>query len=217
MFLLLQASTVAFDEIASLISNNCRSSALEVCWRDLPTPIHALVVCTAGPPIPARGATRTTASICPTSGQPLVSFLAHPPSCLVNPNQPRQGRATPALLQHALVATTLSTGLAEPQRTLKWRRRTFANVHPRRSLEGSVCLQPFNTWLSHRCSDVGKWQQNPCHAQRLRHAKARARIGPNFCVKRSQSRQALVANHTTQRRGEETTKRTGSSKKTTNK
>ena len=45
-----------------------------------------------------------------------------------------EGRATPALLQHALVATTLSAGLAKPQRTLKWRRRMFANVHPRRRL-----------------------------------------------------------------------------------
>ena len=88
MFLVFQASTAAFDESASPVSDNCRSSALEVCWRDLPTPIHALIVCTAGPPIPASGATRTTASICPTSGQPLRSFLAHPPSCLVNRNQP---------------------------------------------------------------------------------------------------------------------------------
>ena len=91
------------------------------------------------------------------------------------------------------------------------------NRKHRVGLEGSVCLQPITTWLRHNCSDVGKCQQNPCHAQGLRHAQARARIGPNIGAKRSQSRQARVDNHCTQRRREETTMRTELNKKTTNK
>ena len=70
MFFVFQAMTVAFDDIPSPFSNNFQRSALEVCWRDHSTPSHRLIVCTANPPIPAKGATRATASICPTSGQP---------------------------------------------------------------------------------------------------------------------------------------------------
>ena len=94
MFLVFQASTAAFDESASPVSDNCRSSALEVCWRDLPTPIHALIVCTAGPPIPVSVATRATASIGPKSGQ-----LPGASSQLPRDPQPAMTSATTCMFQ----------------------------------------------------------------------------------------------------------------------
>ena len=147
MFSVFQARTAAFDESASPVSNNFRGSTLEVCWRDHSTPIHRLIVCTAGPPIPARGAPRAAASICPTSA-PFPPGLPGASPQLPRDPQPAvtstttcmlqsfavEGRATPALLYHAQVAKKLSAGSAKPQRTLKWRRRSFANVDPRRRL-----------------------------------------------------------------------------------
>ena len=76
-----------------------------------------------------------------------------------------EGRTTPALPIHALEAKKLNDSSVKPQRTLKWRRRTFTNVHPRKRLpieniacasRGQCVCNQSNTWRSHHCSAVGK-------------------------------------------------------------
>ena len=104
-----RARTAAFDESASPVSNNFRGSALEVCWRDHSTPIHRLIVCTSGPPIPVRGATRATASICPTSA-PLPLGLPGASSQLPRDPQPAVTSTTTCMLQIIRRGRSCDTG-----------------------------------------------------------------------------------------------------------
>ena len=193
------------------------------------TPVHALIVCAAGPPIPARGATRATAS--PTSGPPPRNCLALPSSCLVSTtshdirdnlrvsNHPPWKVVRPrALLQHALVANKLSAGSAKPTANTQVEAALVYQCSPSQAdpnrkhrvyFEG-VCVSATGQYLSqsplfgtlengnrilatHRGCDMRK--QGRAQDQTL-------------APRGSQSRQARVDNHCTQRRREETTKRT---------